>query len=392
MRQLTVPGMLLSLSLLAQNVGIGTTSPTHRLHLANVSASDQGLLRVESLSNPDKSVGTFSNQGVLGKVNFTGDPKDLLHGDLTFKQDATDWRLVGNTGTNALTNFLGTTDNQPLVFRTNSTERMRILTDGRIWINTASDLTPNNNVVNILSQTGASDRALTARSDTIGIYGEVTGGVGPGVAGVYTSAATEGIGFFARGNNLAGFPTSINPVGFVAQGTIRGLMGVATSTTTTPRMGGYFTNSNATRFSRVACRDGTNNYKILGHSGSTVNTVVQDGQGRSYLLTAPEAPVFLFQDFGEGEITDGEAFVRIEPKLLEHIEVERLQVWLTPLGPCAGLYPELVLEKGGFYVREAGGERSQVRFMWAWSAPVKEWGRFPGVSPPPRVGATREAE
>jgi len=390
MRWLVTLSTLLNLSLLAQNVGIGTTSPTHRLHLANISASDQGLLRVQSLSNPNKSVGTFSNQGVLGKVNFTGDPKDLLHGDLTFKQDATDWRLVGNTGTNASTNFLGTTDNQPLVFRTNNTERMRILSDGLVWINTTSALSPSNNVVNILSLTGASDRALTARSDTIGIYGEVTGGLGPGVAGVYSSTATEGIGFFARGNDLAGFPTNINPVGFVAQGTIRGLMGVATSTTTTPRMGGYFTNSNATRYSRVACRDGTTNYKIVGTG--TVNTVIQDGQGRCYLLTAPEAPEFLFQDFGEGELRDGEAFVQIEPKLIEHIEMGRLQVWLTPLGPCEGLYPELALEKGGFYVRERGGGRSQVRFMWAWSAPVKGWGRFPAVSPPPTVGITREAE
>ena len=390
MRWLVTLSMLLNLSLLAQNVGIGTTSPTHRLHLANISASDQGLLRVQSLSNPNKSVGTFSDQGVLGKVNFTGDPKDLLHGDLTFKQDATDWRLVGNTGTNASTNFLGTTDDQPLVFRTNNTERMRVLTNGRIWINTTSDLNPDNNIVNILSQAGDGDRALTARSDTIGIYGEVTGGVGPGVAGVYSPDATVGIGFFARGNNLAGFPTNINPVGFVAQGTIRGLMGVATSTTTTPRMGGYFTNSDATRYSRVACRDGTTNYKIIGTG--TVNTVIQDGQGRCYLLTAPEAPEFLFQDFGEGELRDGEAFVQIEPKLIEHIEMGRLQVWLTPLGPCEGLYPELALEKGGFYVRERGGGRSQVRFMWAWSAPVKGWGRFPEVSPPPTGGATREAE
>jgi hypothetical protein len=160
---------------------------------------------VQSLSNPNKSVGTFSDQGVLGKVNFTGDPKDLLHGDLTFKQDATDWRLVGNTGTSASTNFLGTTDNQPLVFRTNNTERMRILSDGLVWINTTSALSPSNNVVNILSLTGALDRALTARSDTIGIYGEVTGGLGPGVEGVYSSTATEGIGFFARGNGLTSF-------------------------------------------------------------------------------------------------------------------------------------------------------------------------------------------
>jgi len=46
--------------------------------------------------------------------------------------------------------------------------------------------------------------------------------------------------------------------------------------------------------------------------------------------------------------------VRIEPKLIEHIEMGRLQVWLTPLWPCEGLYPELALDKGDFYVRERG--------------------------------------
>jgi hypothetical protein len=142
MRRQAAVVIIFSLGLWAQNVGIRTTSPTHRLHLASMGAGDPGLLRVQSLANPNKSIGTFSNQGVLGKVDFTGNPKHLLHGNLTFQQNATDWRLVGNTGTDASTNFLGTTDNQPLVFRTNSAERMRVLTDGRIWINTTSDLNP----------------------------------------------------------------------------------------------------------------------------------------------------------------------------------------------------------------------------------------------------------
>jgi|GEM_PF-1279911 len=35
--------------------------------------------------------------------------------------DDTDWKLLGNTGTNPATNFVGTIDNQPLVFKVNST-------------------------------------------------------------------------------------------------------------------------------------------------------------------------------------------------------------------------------------------------------------------------------
>jgi hypothetical protein len=38
------------------------------------------------------------------------------------------WNLLGNTGTTER-NFLGTTDNMPLVFKTNNTERMRLLND-----------------------------------------------------------------------------------------------------------------------------------------------------------------------------------------------------------------------------------------------------------------------
>jgi len=42
------------------------------------------------------------------------------------------WSLFGNTGINPATNFLGTTDGQPLVLKTNATERLRIDAAGNI--------------------------------------------------------------------------------------------------------------------------------------------------------------------------------------------------------------------------------------------------------------------
>jgi len=49
------------------------------------------------------------------------------------------WDLMGNIGTVAATNFLGTTDNISLVFRTNNTERMRIVSNtGNIGIGITS--------------------------------------------------------------------------------------------------------------------------------------------------------------------------------------------------------------------------------------------------------------
>jgi hypothetical protein len=44
-----------------------------------------------------------------------------------FTSPTTDWSTTGNTGTTGTTNFIGTIDDQPLVFRTNNFERVRIL-------------------------------------------------------------------------------------------------------------------------------------------------------------------------------------------------------------------------------------------------------------------------
>ncbi|GAA4152481.1 hypothetical protein GCM10022217_07340 [Chryseobacterium ginsenosidimutans] len=49
------------------------------------------------------------------------------------------WSLSGNAGTNPPSNFIGTLDNQPLVFKTNNTEQMKITPSGRfIFFNQGS--------------------------------------------------------------------------------------------------------------------------------------------------------------------------------------------------------------------------------------------------------------
>ena len=48
------------------------------------------------------------------------------------------WSLTGNAGTAVNTNFLGTTDNKGLVFRTNNAERMRLTGAGNFGIGTTS--------------------------------------------------------------------------------------------------------------------------------------------------------------------------------------------------------------------------------------------------------------
>jgi hypothetical protein len=48
------------------------------------------------------------------------------------------WNLNGNTGTDPLINFIGTSNNKDLVFKTNNTERMRITSAGKIGIGTTT--------------------------------------------------------------------------------------------------------------------------------------------------------------------------------------------------------------------------------------------------------------
>lgn len=48
----------------------------------------------------------------------------------------TSWNLSGNSGTTPGTNFIGTTDNKDLVFKTNGSEKMRITAAGKVGIGT----------------------------------------------------------------------------------------------------------------------------------------------------------------------------------------------------------------------------------------------------------------
>jgi hypothetical protein len=69
--------------------------------------------------------------GTQFSVNFagTGSADTVARSDHTHAStNANAWLLTGNSGTNPSLNFVGTTDTQPLVFKTNNAEAMRITT------------------------------------------------------------------------------------------------------------------------------------------------------------------------------------------------------------------------------------------------------------------------
>lgn len=113
------------------NVGIGTISPTAQLHTT-------GTVRFANYaSGPNSAILRTDNFGNLAITNFTGNAGDVLLGNATFGSvNNLAWRLTGNSGTNPANHFIGTTDAQPLVFRTNNTENMRITETGDVGIGT----------------------------------------------------------------------------------------------------------------------------------------------------------------------------------------------------------------------------------------------------------------
>ncbi len=111
-------GLNSSSSVSPLSVGIGTTSPTATLHTV-------GNIRFQSL--PTGSSNDYLTVDANGNVSINSSPGG-----------ANAWLLTGNAGTTPGTNFLGTTDNNRLVFKTNNTEGATLLTNTNFGIGIGS--------------------------------------------------------------------------------------------------------------------------------------------------------------------------------------------------------------------------------------------------------------
>jgi hypothetical protein len=163
------------------------------------------------------------------------------------------WKLTGNAGTTPGTDFLGTTDAQPLIFKTDNTEALRIDTEGDLGVGTtapaaridAQTSAASGIAINGVSSTGTAINGVSGSSD--GVIGTSTSA--RGVAGVSTSStgvqgtSNTGIGVDAGAisgiavNGVSSTGTAINGVSNSSDGVIgtstsaRGVAGVSTSST-----------------------------------------------------------------------------------------------------------------------------------------------------------------
>jgi hypothetical protein len=129
-------------------VGIGTDAPSNTLHV--IAKADP--LRIEGLQ-------TTTEENIL-----VADNNGVVSTRLMSSLDAGGWFLIGNGHTDPATNFIGTSDDNPLVFRTNSIEAMRINEAGKLGIGTINSTEKININGNILF---TNDNTIS----TIGIQG-----------------------------------------------------------------------------------------------------------------------------------------------------------------------------------------------------------------------------
>lgn len=215
--------LLFTTSLHAQNVGINADGSTPDASaMLHVKSSDKGLLipsmtaaQRAAIVSPATGLLVYQADGITGFYYNNGTP--VAPGWITLTTTNATWQITGNSGTNAASHFIGTTDVNPLMLRTNNTQRIQVRANGQVMVNN----TILKSTANALEVVGAGVNGATGNfgypingysaSGFAAIYGE-NQGTGQGVVGVNNST-----GYGVYGSNTSSgngvFGTSTNGIG-----------------------------------------------------------------------------------------------------------------------------------------------------------------------------------
>ncbi len=208
--------------LLAQSVGVNTNNP-HASSVMDIEAVDRGLLiprvalAATNLATP--IAGIPANSLLVYNTAYAGvSPNEVVPGyyywdGLLARWSALKgggWELTGNTGTNPAINFLGTTDAQDLVIKTNSTEQLRVLSTGEVGVGTPAP-TATLDINGTLRLRNAA--LITAPENTLTV--DATGNVHQKAGVTYVGTVYGGdFGYAASPPTITGFFTSATATAF----------------------------------------------------------------------------------------------------------------------------------------------------------------------------------
>jgi hypothetical protein len=382
------------------NVGIGTLTPTATAIL-ELSATDKGFLAprlttAQRLAIPAPANGLMVYDLNLECYYFYNAVTLIWQSTCTGLQGPPGpmgppannaWFLIGNAGINTATNFLGTTDNQPIFVKTNNLTRFIFPVADQV--HAAVDGTAALPFYSFLNSTGIGSYRAGANIlgfSTAGIERmriaangrtSVNGILGEAQLDVRSNFNTSGSGFatiLAVNSNALG-------TGLIAVGQGQAINGAATGA------GASIVGNNLglfVEFNSSPVGDGIRIQNSLSDSwliGSVllpagtkrkifgpgaVSTVVKDLEGNEVMLSCPESPENLYMDYGVAVLKDGYALVQIDPILQKNIivnELHPIKIFIQPEGDCNGVY---VKNKSiqSFEVVELNQGKSNVPFSY----------------------------
>jgi hypothetical protein len=168
-------------------------------------------------------------------------------------------------------------------------------------------------------------------------------GIGPNTGVVGTSGFT---GVFGSGS-IGVHAQSATGFGLVAQGPASGVFAAA----------GYF----------VGQVFIVGDLTVFG----VKSAAVPHADGSHRLLYSLECPESWFEDFGEDELVNGKAEVKLDPDFSAVVRAKKYHVFVTPCGDSRGLYVTKKTDKG-FEVREQQGGKGKVKFSYRVVAKRKD--------------------
>ena len=127
--------ILFSTKVFSQSISINTDgSQPHPSAILDVKSNTKGILFPRTSTTSRIAIVNPAKGLILYDTTTSG---FWFHNGIAWAQlsgGSNGWSLTGNAGTDSATNFIGTTDYKPLVFRTNNIEQMHLSTLGKFGI------------------------------------------------------------------------------------------------------------------------------------------------------------------------------------------------------------------------------------------------------------------